>query len=121
MVIWTTHALNQLKRIHDYIALDSHIYAKQVSQSIVDKTAILNRFSKIGKVTPELNQPYIRELSSSAYRILYEIRDDKHINVLAIVHKRQKLDITENNFTIERDSSLGRDFSWDDTPTEDSK
>jgi len=37
MVKWTDHALAQLRHIHDYIAHDSSLYAKRVSDAIVQK------------------------------------------------------------------------------------
>jgi hypothetical protein len=38
MVKWTDHAKAQLRHIHDYIAQDSPLYAKRVSEELVRKT-----------------------------------------------------------------------------------
>lgn len=42
MVKWTDHALAQLRHIHDYIAHDSSLYAKRVSDAMVRKMVGLN-------------------------------------------------------------------------------
>ena len=42
MVKWSRHALSQLRHIHNYIALDSPLYAKRVSDALVRKTLNLD-------------------------------------------------------------------------------
>ena len=42
MVTWTAHAKAQLRRIHDYIFEDSPLYAKRVSEELVQKTIALD-------------------------------------------------------------------------------
>lgn len=48
MVKWTQQAKTDLRHIHDFIAEDSRIYAKKVTQDIIDKTLVLNEFPQIG-------------------------------------------------------------------------
>ena len=88
MVKWTEHAKRQLRHIHDYIAQDSSLYAKRVTQELVYKTIGLDEFPRLGHMIPELNEDSIRELSLYSYRIIYEIKPT-HINVLAVIHKRR--------------------------------
>jgi toxin ParE1/3/4 len=40
----------------------------------------------------ELNEDTVRELRLYSYRILYEIKPDNFIEVLAVIHKRQRLE-----------------------------
>lgn len=90
MVIWTNHALAQLRHIHDYINHDSPIYAKRVSEALVHKTVSLNDLPMMGHKVAELNDDNIRELMMYSYRIIYEIKaDSKSIEILAVIHKRQ--------------------------------
>ncbi len=89
MVTWTDHALAQLRSIHDYIAQDSVLYAKRVSEAIVLKTKHLDELPYKHRKTPEINDEPFREVSQYAYRILYEIKTDNTIDVLAVIHKRQ--------------------------------
>ncbi len=56
MVKWTNHALTQLRYIHDYIAQDSPLYAKRVSEEMVHKTAKLEQLPYVGRKVAELNQ-----------------------------------------------------------------
>jgi len=61
MVKWTDHALAQLRHIHDYIAHDSPLYAKRVSEAMVRKTVGLDELPYHGRKVRELNEEYIRE------------------------------------------------------------
>jgi toxin ParE1/3/4 len=88
MVKWTDHALAQLRHIHDYIAHDSPLYAKRVSEAMVRKTVGLDELPYQGRKVPELNEEYIRELGLYSYRTIYEIKTD-HIEILAVIHKRR--------------------------------
>jgi plasmid stabilization system protein ParE len=88
MVKWTDHALAQLRHIHDYIAHDSPLYAKRVSEAMVRKTVGLGELPYQGRKVPELNEEYIRELGLYSYRIIYEIKTD-HVEILAVIHKRR--------------------------------
>lgn len=94
MVKWTNHATTQLRHIHDYIAQDSKLYAKRVVESLVNKTDTLNDLPRIGRIVQELNIETIRELSLYSYRILYEIKTT-HIEILAVIHKRQEFQSDE--------------------------
>ncbi len=90
MVKWTDHALIQLRHIHDYIAQDSPIYAKRVSQALVQRTVALDECPRKGRKVPELDEDLVREVSLYSYRILYEIKPT-HIEILAVIHKRQNM------------------------------
>ena len=91
MVTWTAHAKAQLRHIHDYIAQDSPLYAMRVSEALVQKTSGLDALPRLGRVVPELNDDTVRELSLYSYRILYQIKNDNLIEVLAVIHKRRDL------------------------------
>ena len=90
MVIWSKTAKIDLRSIHNYIAHDSHFYAKKVTSDIAAKTDILDELPRMGRMVPETNNENIREFSLYSYRILYEIKD-QDIFVLAVIHKRQQL------------------------------
>ncbi len=95
MVKWTRHAKRQLRHIHDYIAQDSPMYARRVSETLVKKTLGLDELPRKGRKVPELNEDAVRELGLYSYRILYEIKSDNLIEVLALIHKRQQLEAEE--------------------------
>jgi len=95
MVKWTDHTKSQVRHIHDHIAQDSPLYAKRVSEALVKKTIGLDELPRKGRKVPELNVDAVRELSLYSYRILYEIKSDVLIEVLAVIHKRQHLEAEE--------------------------
>ncbi|MES9900814.1 MAG: type II toxin-antitoxin system RelE/ParE family toxin [Sedimenticola sp.] len=92
MVKWTAHAKAQIRHIHEYIAQGSLLYARRVSEELVKKTIGLDALPRKGRKVPELNVDAVRELNLYSYRILYEIKSDKLIEVLAVIHKRQHLE-----------------------------
>jgi plasmid stabilization system protein ParE len=94
MVRWTAHATNQLRHIHDYIAQDSPLYAKRVSDALVRKTFLLDELPRMGRKVPELNDETVRELSLYSHRILCEIKTT-HIDILAVIHKRRDFQAEE--------------------------
>ena len=91
MVKWTAHAKTQLRRIHDYIAQNSPLYGKRVSEELVQKTVGLDELPRKGHMTPELNEDAVRELGFYSYRIIYEIKSNHLIEILTVIHKRQHL------------------------------
>lgn len=90
MVKWTDHAKAQLHHIYQYISQDSPFYAKWVTKALVKKTIGLDVLPRKGRKVPELNEDAVRELSLYSYRIIYELKAG-HIEVLAVIHKRQDL------------------------------
>ena len=92
MVKWTAHAKAQLRHIYDYIAEDSPLYAKRVSEELVQKTISLDELPRKGHKVPELNEDTVRELGLYSYRIIYEIKPDHLIEVLAVIHKRRHVE-----------------------------
>lgn len=95
MVKWTAHAKAQLRHIHDYIAQDSPLYAKRVSEELVRKTIGLDELPHKGHKVSELNEDAVRELRLYSYRVMYEIKSDNLIEVLAVIHKRRHLEPEE--------------------------
>ncbi|MDV6342917.1 type II toxin-antitoxin system RelE/ParE family toxin [Nitrosomonas sp. Is24] len=90
MVIWSQQAVADLRSIHDFIARDSHYYAKKVVHDIRELVDELNGLPKMGRMVPELNEEAVRELLLYSYRIIYEIKGEE-IFVLAVVHQRKNL------------------------------
>ena len=88
MVVWTATARNSLKQIHDFIALDSKYYAKEVVDNILNLADELNTFPSRGRVVPERNQPSLRELFLYSYRIIYRI-DEHDIFILTVLHGKR--------------------------------
>jgi len=58
----------------------------------VKRTVGLDELPRKGRMVPELNEDSVRELGLYSYRILYEIKSDHLIEVLAVIHKRRHVD-----------------------------
>ena len=56
------------------------------------KSLGLDELPRKGHKVPELNEDTVCELSLYSYRIIYEIKSDNLVEVLAVIHKRQKLE-----------------------------
>jgi addiction module RelE/StbE family toxin len=68
---WTEFALEDLKEIHDYISLDSKVYADRCIDKLITRVDQLLAHPKSGRVVPEYNVETIRELIEGSYRIVY--------------------------------------------------
>jgi toxin ParE1/3/4 len=69
---WTELALEDLKEIHDYISLDSKIYAGRYIDKLILRVDQLFTHPKSGRIVPEYNDETIRELIEGSYRIVYK-------------------------------------------------
>lgn len=90
-IIWIKQAIIDLNNISEYIAKDSEKYADITVDRIVEKTQILKKLTKIGRIVPEINDPKIRELIEGNYRIIYEIKAPDVIEILTIHHSSKLL------------------------------
>ena len=64
-------------------------------QDIREKTDALDELPRKGRRVPELNEDTVRELGLYSYRILYEIKSNDLIEVLAVIHKRRHVEVED--------------------------
>ena len=88
---WSSIAQNDLNRIIDYIAQDSLEYALLFFEQVREKVENLTQFPKMGRKIPELDDPNIRELILSNYRLIYQILGEK-IQIVRLIHGSRILD-----------------------------
>ena len=93
MVIWTDPAIQSLKQIHDFIAIDSKYYATETIDRIISKSEQLSSFPNLGRIVPEINDNTIREIFIYSYRLMYQVKGDD-IYILAIIHGKKDFDGT---------------------------
>ena len=89
-IIWTNFALDDLKQIHDFISKDSKVYADRVIDQIIERTDQLEELPLSGRLVPEFQSKFLRELIFGRYRIIYKIFPD-HIAIVRIFHSSRKL------------------------------
>ncbi len=90
-IVWTEISIADLKEIHDFISNASIRYAKITVSNIYAKVQIIktNRFS--GRIVPEINDKYIRELISGNYRIIFKVINANQVDILRIYHSARLL------------------------------
>ena len=89
-LIWTEIAIEDLRLIHEYISIDSKVYADRFIGKIINRVDQLESFPKSGRVVPEFNSKIIRELIEGNYRIVYKINSD-NISIVRIHHSARRL------------------------------
>lgn len=87
-VIWTDHAQHTLDEALAYIAQDSPDAAHRIASELIEQASTLVTLSERGRMTPELEDPSIRELLVRPFRLIYEV-DPAEVRVLTIVHERR--------------------------------
>ena len=55
---------------------------------IINETELLEKFSRMGRVVPEIEVENIREIIIYSYRLIYEIVENE-IHVLTIIHGKR--------------------------------
>jgi len=83
-------AVDQVRDIASYIALDKPSAAIQWAEKIFSSVEILHDNSESGRMVPELNRKEIRELIQGNYRVIYKIKK-KEILVLVVQSGWQEL------------------------------
>ncbi len=87
-IIWAPRALEDLKDVHDFIALDNPKKAETFVSDIVDRIEKLARFEKLGHVIPEIGESRYREFIVGEYRVFHEIRDHD-VLVFRVFHSKR--------------------------------
>ena len=89
-IVWTSHALKDLRDIGEYIATDSTKYAELTVSKLYFQVEVLQSHPKPGRIVPETEQENLRELIEGNYRIIYEIGNER-IFILTIHHSSRIL------------------------------
>lgn len=87
---WTPLAYEDLESIFKYISKDSVFYASRQIDTLIDKVDILEEYALSGRIVPEFNNEFIRELIEGNYRVIYKI-DKEIIYIIRIHHSARNL------------------------------
>jgi len=93
-VVWTSVAENDLKKIIEYISVDSPHNALNILRKIKRKASSLYTFPERDRIVPELQDQGIlqyRELIGPPWRLIYRIAERK-IFVLSVIDSRQNVE-----------------------------
>ena len=84
-VIWSELAIQDLRQIREYIALDSKFYADRSIEKIVARVDQLESFQTSDRIVPELNHEQVQEMLEGSYRIVYKIYSD-YVGIARVHH-----------------------------------
>jgi toxin ParE1/3/4 len=90
-ITWTAAAIEDLKEIFDFIAEDSIRYAIITTSKIYQTVEVLAYKPRLGRMVPEFNEKFIRELIANNYRIIYRIKSDTQVDILRVYHSARLL------------------------------
>lgn len=90
-LIWSPQAIEDIEAIAEYIARDSSSYAESTIERIFQAPERLAQFPRLGRIVPERNSEFIREIFVFQYRLIYEI-EGCEIHILTVVHGKRILD-----------------------------
>lgn len=89
-IIWTNKSIKDLRKINDFIATDSILYANRFVNTLVSRVEQLIDFPKSGRIVPEKEDPTIRELIEGSYRIFYKYQRTT-VTILRVHHSSKKI------------------------------
>jgi toxin ParE1/3/4 len=84
-VVWTELAKQQLQGIYDYIEPQSEFYARRMVDKLVLRADGLGDFPEMGSKVPEYEDPNIRQLIVSPYRVIYVVQRNR-IDIIGVIH-----------------------------------
>jgi addiction module RelE/StbE family toxin len=90
VIHWSPEAVEDLEAIAEYIARDSHFYAKTVVTKMLAMVESLADFPEMGRIVAELGDKNMRERFVYSYRLIYKI-EEQQILIVAIVHGKRLL------------------------------
>jgi toxin ParE1/3/4 len=90
-VTWTEISIQDLKEIFDFIAEDSIRYAAITSNKIYHKAQGIATNPYLGRMIPEFNEKFLREIIVGDYRVIYRIKNDEQVDILRVYHSARLL------------------------------
>ena len=86
-------ALTDLESIRNwYVEQDVPEVGERLIGKIVASIEALADYPNIGRIVPEFDQPFLRELIRPPFRIVYR-RDPKHVRVVRVWRSERLLDV----------------------------
>ena len=86
-IFWTAESKKWLKKIYDYISLDSPNNARKVIDDIVERTDVIKDFPLCGQKLIEWTENDVRMLLYGSYRIVYLIKSETKVDILGVYHR----------------------------------
>ncbi len=81
---WTKQSIEDIHSIREYYQDRSKKFTEKLTDNFFDKVASLEKFPYLGRMVPEIQNEFIRELIYYNYRIIYHIISDSQIDIIAV-------------------------------------
>lgn len=88
---WSRKAIQQVKKIGEYIELDSPWQAERVVRKLYAAPERLSWSPTKGRIVPEYRDPSLREISILSWRVIYRIKSSDLVEIVAVVHGKRIL------------------------------
>ncbi len=93
-IIWSPLAVDRASEIAEYIAQDNPTAAENWVNAVFAHVEQLKKLPESGRIVPEINNNFFRELMYGNYRIIYRIEGNR-VSILTIRHGKQILPVDE--------------------------
>lgn len=78
-VVLSPSARADLRDIVRYISFDAPDRALQFGRFLISHTKLLAQAPQLGRVVPEFEDPFIREIIVRSYRVVYRLDHSRHL------------------------------------------
>ena len=89
-VRWTVGARDDLRRVIEYVSINSTAYAAALADRMLSAVERLEAYPRLGRVVPEYEDQAIREIIVGNYRVVYGLTDDD-VAIVSVVHGSRSL------------------------------
>ena len=86
-ILWSPEALDDLRSLTNFIAVDNPAAAEKIGCALINSTELLTTQPLLGRRVPEQQSSRVREIIRAPYRIIYEVRSSRRtVEILRIWH-----------------------------------
>jgi toxin ParE1/3/4 len=78
-VVLSPSARADLRDIVRYISFDAPDKALDFGQFLISRIRLLAQSPELGRIVPEFEDPFIREIIVRRYRVVYRLDDSQHL------------------------------------------
>ncbi len=78
-VVLSPSAGVDLRDIVRYISFDAPDRALEFGRFLISRTRLLARSPELGRIVPEFQDAFIREIIIGSYRVVYRLNDSQHM------------------------------------------
>ena len=90
--MWAETAMADLLEAAAFVRSEQPAAAQHLFAEIDRSTKVLRTHPKLGRVVPEFDNPFLRELVVIPHRVIYRILpQQRSVEVLAVVHSARRL------------------------------